>query len=191
LQVIYEEFISYTAQYLLHRCIFFNIINIMENLYLLLVYPGTIVLVGALIFFSPNVYSCIVRFCCRIEEAERIGHHHPVNDLGAASSASIARSSNLSQPRTAPLPRETFNHLASDVITAFWSSIYQMNLNDENTNCVICLCQLQQGERVVRMQFCNHLFHQTCIGPWLHLSLTCPICRSHICAKRPWSMETV
>ncbi|MCL7031967.1 hypothetical protein MKW94_006167 [Papaver nudicaule] len=47
---------------------------------------------------------------------------------------------------------------------------------DINT-CAICLSEYQPKETLKTLPACNHCFHADCIDPWLHLNLTCPICR--------------
>ncbi|KAJ4808010.1 RING-H2 finger protein ATL1P [Rhynchospora pubera] len=108
-----------------------------------------------------GIYLFLRRNCCCEFEEEVIIGHDPSNLM------------------MAPLPRESMNNKVSDSRIVVWSSIYQkMDKEDRNSDCVVCLCQMQQGEKVVQLPFCRHLFHKTCIHPWLARNLTCPICRS-------------
>jgi len=42
--------------------------------------------------------------------------------------------------------------------------------------CSVCMEDFVVGERA-RQPSCSHLFHQTCLWPWLDLNRTCPSCR--------------
>ncbi|KAI3955599.1 hypothetical protein MKW92_044916 [Papaver armeniacum] len=46
-----------------------------------------------------------------------------------------------------------------------------------DTECVICLSEFAQGERIRILPKCNHGFHIKCIGKWLSSHSTCPTCR--------------
>ncbi|CAO2831044.1 unnamed protein product [Amaranthus hypochondriacus] len=43
--------------------------------------------------------------------------------------------------------------------------------------CVICLCEFKEGERVRLLPKCNHGFHVKCIDVWLSSHSSCPTCR--------------
>ncbi|NXI39752.1 RN128 ligase, partial [Galbula dea] len=45
--------------------------------------------------------------------------------------------------------------------------------------CVVCIEQYKPNE-VVRILTCNHLFHKSCIDPWLLEHRTCPMCKCDI-----------
>ena len=60
----------------------------------------------------------------------------------------------------------TYNDLDSDTKTKF------------NT-CYICLDDFKE-ENIIRQINCNHIFHKTCIDPWLlNESYKCPVCRGN------------
>jgi hypothetical protein len=42
--------------------------------------------------------------------------------------------------------------------------------------CVICLEEVQWGEDL-KMLYCQHVFHRSCIDMWQRENLTCPTCR--------------
>jgi Ring finger domain len=73
-------------------------------------------------------------------------------------------------------PRATPNNvkLSRSVIAG---SIYQRDANDMDIDCVVCLGQLQEGEKVVKLPLCHHLFHEKCINLWICRNSTCPLCR--------------
>ena len=48
----------------------------------------------------------------------------------------------------------------------------------EDSDCVVCLCRLRDGEQVRKLDCC-HVFHKDCFDGWLdHLNFNCPLCRS-------------
>ncbi|XP_047944654.1 RING-H2 finger protein ATL70-like [Salvia hispanica] len=44
--------------------------------------------------------------------------------------------------------------------------------------CAVCLGDYKEGEEVRLMPECGHVFHRSCIDPWLMIHPTCPVCRS-------------
>ncbi|XP_010940002.1 E3 ubiquitin-protein ligase RHA2A [Elaeis guineensis] len=53
----------------------------------------------------------------------------------------------------------------------------------EEPGCVVCLCQLADGDRVRRLACC-HVFHSECLDGWLdQMNLSCPLCRSPLAAE--------
>ncbi|CAN8238762.1 unnamed protein product [Cochlearia groenlandica] len=49
----------------------------------------------------------------------------------------------------------------------------------EDADCCICLCSYEDGTELVALP-CNHHFHYTCIGKWLKMNATCPLCKFNI-----------
>ncbi|CAN0235783.1 unnamed protein product [Scytosiphon promiscuus] len=43
-------------------------------------------------------------------------------------------------------------------------------------DCAICLAGLEDGD-VLRKLPCRHFFHRECVDEWLHLSVSCPLCK--------------
>lgn len=52
-----------------------------------------------------------------------------------------------------------------------------------DTVCTICLSEYRPKETLSAIPDCNHFFHEECIGEWLKLNGTCPVCRNN--PKRP------
>ncbi|CAK55985.1 unnamed protein product (macronuclear) [Paramecium tetraurelia] len=48
----------------------------------------------------------------------------------------------------------------------------------QNTQCVVCLDNLNQKE--ISVSICGHIFHHLCLKKWLMKVLTCPSCRQQI-----------
>ncbi|KAJ2616724.1 hypothetical protein H4S08_000660 [Coemansia sp. RSA 1365] len=64
----------------------------------------------------------------------------------------------------------------------------------ESEACTICLGDIVQGERLVRLVPCNHQFHSDCVNRWLtQKSTLCPLCKADMLEglgiKRPKSFS--
>lgn len=46
--------------------------------------------------------------------------------------------------------------------------------------CVVCQGQAEEGERILEITNCKHMFHETCLEPWLRQKGTCPLCRRSV-----------
>ncbi|XP_063539573.1 E3 ubiquitin-protein ligase RNF126-like [Cydia strobilella] len=75
-----------------------------------------------------------------------------------------------------PLPREQIAAIPSEAVTEEQAAA--------NTSCSVCWENFQLGEMVSKLQ-CEHIFHSTCIEPWLQLHATCPICRRSLLPEEP------
>lgn len=50
----------------------------------------------------------------------------------------------------------------------------------EPIECSVCMCEVEDEERV-RLLSCKHVFHVTCIDPWvLQKNSVCPLCRRNL-----------
>ncbi|XP_039345848.1 E3 ubiquitin-protein ligase RNF128 isoform X2 [Mauremys reevesii] len=52
-------------------------------------------------------------------------------------------------------------------------------IGPEGDSCAVCI-EVYKPNDVVRILTCNHLFHKTCIDPWLLEHRTCPMCKLDI-----------
>ncbi|XP_071912484.1 uncharacterized protein [Coffea arabica] len=52
----------------------------------------------------------------------------------------------------------------------------------DQSECVVCLGALEQGEMVRLLPNCRHAFHVPCIDEWFVAHASCPVCRSPIVA---------
>ncbi|KAH7404821.1 hypothetical protein KP509_15G044900 [Ceratopteris richardii] len=57
------------------------------------------------------------------------------------------------------------------------------------SDCVVCLNDFQEDERVLMLPKCEHCFHQECIEMWLFSHTTCPLCRRSLLPIHPSSSE--
>jgi hypothetical protein len=49
-------------------------------------------------------------------------------------------------------------------------------------SCGVCLADLDDGEAVRVLPACLHYFHAVCVGEWLRIHATCPLCRAPLIA---------
>ena len=45
-------------------------------------------------------------------------------------------------------------------------------------DCIICLTEFEEQEKVKMIPCCKHVFHPGCIDTWLSSHVSCPLCRS-------------
>lgn len=57
--------------------------------------------------------------------------------------------------------------------------VYVFDYDDEYLNCAICLNGLAGGIECSRT-LCSHVFHKSCLFPWMMKSNTCPMCRDEL-----------
>ncbi|CAL4907652.1 unnamed protein product [Urochloa decumbens] len=48
--------------------------------------------------------------------------------------------------------------------------------------CAVCIVELRDGDAARRLPRCGHRFHADCVGAWLRLQATCPLCRASVVA---------
>ncbi|KAL3278806.1 hypothetical protein HHI36_016329 [Cryptolaemus montrouzieri] len=58
-------------------------------------------------------------------------------------------------------------------------SIPTITLEQDGKQCTICLKEYCKGDTAKQLP-CKHLFHNTCILPWLTKTNSCPLCRQEM-----------
>ncbi|TKW27784.1 hypothetical protein SEVIR_3G280400v4 [Setaria viridis] len=48
--------------------------------------------------------------------------------------------------------------------------------------CAVCIVELRDGDSARMLPRCGHRFHADCVGAWLRLHATCPLCRARVIA---------
>ncbi|CAN6328561.1 unnamed protein product [Urochloa humidicola] len=48
--------------------------------------------------------------------------------------------------------------------------------------CAVCIVELRDGDAARCLPRCGHRFHADCVGAWLRLHATCPLCRASVVA---------
>ncbi|CAN6360412.1 unnamed protein product [Urochloa humidicola] len=52
----------------------------------------------------------------------------------------------------------------------------------KSPECAVCIVELRDGDAARRLPRCGHRFHADCVGAWLRLHATCPLCRASVVA---------
>ncbi|KAJ7566111.1 hypothetical protein O6H91_02G088700 [Diphasiastrum complanatum] len=50
----------------------------------------------------------------------------------------------------------------------------------ESTECIVCLAEFQEEEKLRLLPKCSHAFHLPCVDMWLQTHSNCPLCRANI-----------
>ena len=130
---------------------------------------GVNVLVIALIFF----------FFCRFFSGK--GEDDSASD-GADDPLPVASpwASRRRRRREAPAARAL-----DDVASALPVYVYSSSADDADgggktkaPECAVCIVELRDGDSARQLPRCGHRFHADCVGAWLRLHATCPLCRA-------------
>ena len=100
------------------------------------------------------ILLCAACCCPNLARIARIGHNNPLAE---------------------GLTEEQIN-TAIQTINFIPPSLPENNNTSTNT-CSVCLVDFQKEEQVSQLN-CSHLFHSTCIRPWLLRTKSCPNCRN-------------
>jgi len=57
---------------------------------------------------------------------------------------------------------------------------FKSDKSNDHPRCEICLTELEEGDEILDLPICPHVFHKDCIRKWLSQSPTCPICRQRL-----------
>lgn len=71
-----------------------------------------------------------------------------------------------------------------DVASALPVYVYSSSSAGEGgkapAECAVCIVELRDGDPARRLPRCGHRFHADCVGAWLRLHATCPLCRASV-----------
>ncbi|GAU13187.1 hypothetical protein TSUD_179300 [Trifolium subterraneum] len=81
-------------------------------------------------------------------------------------------------PSNTPV-RATNTGIKKKALKSFTTVSYstELNLPSLDSECVICLSEFTNGDKVRLLPKCNHGFHVRCIDKWLSSHSSCPKCR--------------
>ncbi|XP_023225850.1 E3 ubiquitin-protein ligase RNF181-like isoform X4 [Centruroides vittatus] len=54
----------------------------------------------------------------------------------------------------------------------------------KDRQCPVCMKEFEEGD-IGKQLPCQHLFHASCISPWLNITNTCPVCRDELPTDDP------
>uniref|UniRef100_A0AAF5Q3B5 RING-type domain-containing protein n=1 Tax=Wuchereria bancrofti TaxID=6293 RepID=A0AAF5Q3B5_WUCBA len=76
------------------------------------------------------------------------------------------------------LQRRLFN-AAKKALTRIPTRPIRVGDKELDTDCPVCIDPYRAGD-IIRSLPCRHIFHKTCVDPWLLEHRTCPMCKSDI-----------
>jgi len=71
----------------------------------------------------------------------------------------------------------------SDLETKFLQENFKVPFNSvsmETNSCSICLVPFEEGEIIVMLPECKHIYHEKCLDQWLNINSVCPYCRFNV-----------
>ncbi|GLJ38372.1 hypothetical protein SUGI_0781420 [Cryptomeria japonica] len=74
--------------------------------------------------------------------------------------------------------------LDKDSLDALPTAEYKSQNMNEDLECVVCLSNFEENEKIRVLPNCNHSFHTECISMWLQSHTNCPICRQRVPSNR-------
>ncbi|KAL6620080.1 hypothetical protein ACP70R_035219 [Stipagrostis hirtigluma subsp. patula] len=72
-----------------------------------------------------------------------------------------------------------------DVVSALPVYVYSgagAGGGEKAVECAVCIVELRDGDAARSLPRCGHRFHADCVGAWLRLHATCPLCRASVVA---------
>ncbi|XP_040380423.1 RING-H2 finger protein ATL3-like [Oryza brachyantha] len=89
-------------------------------------------------------------------------------------------------PATARQAEEEEEDIASSLPVSVYSAASdgagggQQQPGKAAAECAVCIVEFRDGDRARLLPRCGHRFHADCVGPWLRLHSTCPLCRASV-----------
>ncbi|KAM6584160.1 hypothetical protein CsatB_011162 [Cannabis sativa] len=75
-------------------------------------------------------------------------------------------------------PKVMYNQTKVHTIRGSNGRNHHQSSTTSDSSCSICLADYNDSDLLRLLPDCGHLFHLTCVDPWLRQHPTCPICRS-------------
>ncbi|KAL2897898.1 RING-H2 finger protein ATL73 [Bienertia sinuspersici] len=126
-----------------------------------------VVILGVLLFalLCALGLNSVVR--CALRCANQQHHHYNRREGGPAYRSTIKQ-----------IPTTNY-HVASTTASS-GKTIRSNNNVIMSTDCMICLGEFMEGEKIKVLPKCKHGFHSKCIDTWLLSNSTCPTCRQSL-----------
>ncbi|CAK8578933.1 unnamed protein product [Lathyrus sativus] len=115
------------------------------------------------VFICLLALNSIIRCVCALQFS-----NVAINSNESSSSSSSSTSSQLAQKGIKKKALKKFLKVSYST---------ELKLPGLDTECVICLSEFTNGEKVRVLPKCNHGFHVCCIDKWLREHSSCPKCR--------------
>lgn len=126
---------------------------------------GTISTALALLFYHYILVNLCFRRQRRLPAGNATNHDHHQHHL-------------QQQPETPLLTTGVDKKILETIPILPYESKQGYLFRVDQTECVVCLGELEHGEMVRLLPSCKHAFHVPCIDQWFVAQNSCPICRS-------------
>ncbi|XP_057539553.1 RING-H2 finger protein ATL74-like [Amaranthus tricolor] len=135
-------------------------INIDANMVIIL----SVLLFALLCALGLNSFvRCALRYCSNWHR----NHHREVGPIIGPYTGTLNRG----------LKRSTIRQIPTTNYQMDSSGTTRVNNIVMSTDCMVCLGEFIEGEKIKVLPKCNHGFHTKCIDTWLLSNSTCPTCR--------------
>ncbi|XP_020215859.1 RING-H2 finger protein ATL78 [Cajanus cajan] len=144
--------------------------------------------------FDANVVMILSVLLCAVICS--LGLNSIIKCILRCSNIVINDQSSSSGSHNNPSPRLANTGIKKKALKTFPTVSYstEVKLPGLDTECVICLSEFTNGEKVRILPKCNHGFHVRCIDKWLSSHSSCPKCRQCLietCKKIVGSQQPV
>jgi hypothetical protein len=132
--------------------------------------------------FGVTMLLCFTIFffyCWRMRHSRT---HAALTSSSIQVSATIPAAAAADSSQQQQLPKEQFG-IQKEVLETFPTvkANELMKLGsmqeEENSQCPICLLEYEESDVLRQLPACGHIFHTSCVDPWLEKQPTCPVCR--------------
>lgn len=152
--------------------------------------PHGAVLTGCVVGINVLMILLILFFFWRFFSGGALGRPSASAGAGADDDdASSSESLPVASPWASRRRREDLpaKPPLDDVVSALPVYAYSSADTDgegKNPECAVCIVELRDGDSARLLPRCGHRFHADCVGAWLRLHDTCPLCRASVVAPK-------
>ncbi|CAL5214556.1 unnamed protein product [Lathyrus oleraceus] len=117
------------------------------------------------VFICLLALNSIIRCACALRISNVAINSNESSSSSSSSSSPQLANKGIKKKALKKFPKVTY------------STELKLKLPGLDTECVICLSEFRNGEKVRVLPKCNHGFHVCCIDKWLKEHSSCPKCR--------------
>ncbi|KAG6496212.1 E3 ubiquitin-protein ligase Os04g0590900-like [Zingiber officinale] len=133
------------------------------------------VLVGA--FLLVSYYTIVTKYCGTFDTPWRRSEHELYDDRWREERWDFSSSDGLEDASISKIPVRIYSSSGDGTVGA--------------ADCLVCLGEFREAERLRLLPLCGHAFHLRCIDAWLKARGNCPLCRANAVSDAPPQGEPV